>query len=531
MTLRRRLGRVIGGSAGEPAGSAQPATAARRKGGTTGKMRRAKPPNVVGRGPLLDGAGFGVVVVCIVKDEAEYLEEWIAYHVALGVGHFVIYDNCSTDDSAAVLERYINHGLVTRIDWPIGGGQLAAYNHALRMFGATTTWLAYFDIDEFLVPLLDDDIPSFLARFPDAADVRVPRVEFGYSGHRSRPAGLSIDAYTQVANVLDLDPSLPPRVKSIVQPGAVSAIDIHLAFPADVPALGAPTQTAEASVRGIAQLNHYYTRSLEEFEAKRFGGSATGRIARRAVPFDIETLDTDDAARRYSARTEAALERLRRLEPRPYYYGSQLALEYFPRPNDLFRFAEFAIANMAAGLAQPQRVAASRLKNLYAGVGLVADLSSTDYTPARDGLSRSVHAEVLVEHMRGRIETTLSSSQQQPLALEGTFTIPDAGPAVLELPGGAADVFLDLPGQEMRRCYSLGFMVATEKPLRLELAVDHAGGGATEPVVKLDLPASPCIAGVVEVEPHPVPGARMRFSAESDAEEVRLFDLFVISNG
>ncbi|MEA2026264.1 MAG: glycosyltransferase family 92 protein, partial [Chloroflexota bacterium] len=239
MTLRRRLGRIVSG----PSESAPPAGPAKHKGGTKGKMLRAKPPNVIGRGPLLGGRGFDVVVVCIVKDEADYLEEWLAYHVALGVDHFVIYDNGSTDGSAALLERYVNHGLVTRIDWPLGGGQLSAYNHSLRMFGATSRWLAYYDVDEFLVPLLDDDIPSFLARFEDAAVVRVSRVEFGFSGHRSPPAGLSMDAYTQVANVLDLDPALPPRVKSIVQPGAVSAIDIHLAFPADDPAPGAPTET------------------------------------------------------------------------------------------------------------------------------------------------------------------------------------------------------------------------------------------------------------------------------------------------
>ena len=145
MTLRRRLfggsgrgdddrpraaGRIRGGpapgpSAGQGAG----------RQGASGRMKRAKPPNVVGRGPLLDSPGFGVVIVCIVRDEAHYLEEWMAYHVALGVDHFLIYDNGSTDGSADLLERYQNHGLVTRIDWPLGGGQLAAYNHALRFFG------------------------------------------------------------------------------------------------------------------------------------------------------------------------------------------------------------------------------------------------------------------------------------------------------------------------------------------------------------------------------------------------------------
>ena len=194
-----------------------PTASAERKGGTKGRMLRAKPPNVVGRGPLLAGPGFGVVLVCIVKNEADYLEEWLAYHIALGIDHVVIYDNGSTDGSAAVLERYINHGLVTRIDWPLGGGQLAAYNHALRMFWATARWLAFYDVDEFLVPLLDDDIPSFLARFEDAAVVRVPRTEFGFSGHRTRPEGLSIEASTQVATVLDLDPSLGDYLTPLIQ--------------------------------------------------------------------------------------------------------------------------------------------------------------------------------------------------------------------------------------------------------------------------------------------------------------------------
>ncbi len=494
-------------------------------------MLRAKPPNVIGRGPLLGGSGFGVVVVCIVKDEADYLEEWLAYHVALGVDHFIIYDNGSTDGSAALLERYINHGLVTRIDWPLGGGQLSAYNHSLRMFGAAARWLAYYDVDEFLVPLLDDDIPSFLARFDDAAVVRVPRVEFGFSGHRSPPAGLSMDAYTQVANVLDLDPSLPPRVKSIVQPGAVSAIDIHLAFPADDPAPRAPTETAEESVRGIAQLNHYYTRSFEEFEAKRFRGSATGRIARRAVPFDIPTTDTNTAAQRYSKRTQDALERLRSLEPRPYAYGSQLALDYFPRPNDLFRFAEFAIANTAAGWTEPGRVAATRLKNLYRGVGLVADLSGTDYQPVRDGLSSSLHTEALVEHMRGRIETSLSTGDELPLvAMGGTLAVPGGGSALLDLPAGAADVLMPLPHSEMLHCYSLGFLLAAGVPVRVEAGVEREDGTVGDAVV-LDLPASTSVAGVVEVEPGPQHGARMRLHIESEADHIDIYDLFVISSG
>jgi hypothetical protein len=494
-------------------------------------MRRAKPPNVAGRGALLSSPGFGIVIVCIVKDEASYLEEWIAYHTALGVGHVLIYDNGSTDGSSELLERYQNHGLVTRIDWPLRGGQLGAYNHALRFFGGVADWLAFFDVDEFLVPLLDEDIPAFLARFEDAAVVRVPRLEFGFSGHRTPPDGLAIDAYTQVANVLDLDPDLPPRVKSIVRPGAVSAVDIHLAFPADAPGPGVPTETVEEAVRGVAQLNHYYTRSFEEFEAKRFRGSATGRIDRAAVPFDVPTIAVDGAAQRFSARTQATLARLSGLEPQPYMYGSELRLPWFPRPNDLGRFAEFAIANLAAGLVEPQRFAASRLRNVYPGVGLVTDLASVGYQPVRGGLSGSPHLRVLVEHMRGRVDADLLAPREglATRALTGHLHTTRDGPVSLGLTAGTGELLLELPSDPMLRCWSIGFLAGSATPVRLEARVDHEDETTSEPV-SLELPASSCVAGIVEVEHAPCHAARLRLQVSGEAD-FYLFDLIAISTG
>ena len=525
--LRRRLNRLV---------SRQPAASPKGDGNgrlrkTPGKMLRAKPPNIQGRGPLLDGPPLGVGIVAIVKDEADYLEEWLAYHLALGVDHFFIYDNGSTDGSAELLEGAINHGLVTRIDWPIGGGQLPAYNHALRMFGNAAEWLAYYDPDEFLVPLLDEDIPSLLARYPDAADLRIPRVEYGFSGHRAKPEGLAIDNYTHVANVLELDPKLPPRVKSIVRPQAVSAVDIHLAFPADVPVPGQPTRTYEAELRGVAQLSHYYTRSWEEFEAKRFRGSATGRIARPSVGFDVPTIEINETASRYSERTQAMIERLRSLDPKPYQYGSQIGFEYFPRPNDLFRFAEFAVANYAAGLVEPRRFATIRLKNLYGGVGLVADISDKQAQPARDALSTSHHVEALVEHMRGHIVNGLTVAPELTISADaGTLDVPAGEAATLRPSGGSAELVIALPADEMLRCYHLGCLAETPADVRVTATVERVDGSRGE-ALELRLPSASSVAAVVEVEPTPQAGARMHLRFETEAESVRLYDLFVIATG
>ena len=69
----------------------------------------------------------------------------------------------ATTTSTQVVERHVNHGLLTLVHWPLPGGQLDAYSHALRFFGPSVDWLAFIDVDEFIVPLVDDDIPTFLA--------------------------------------------------------------------------------------------------------------------------------------------------------------------------------------------------------------------------------------------------------------------------------------------------------------------------------------------------------------------------------
>lgn len=55
-------------------------------------------------------------VVCIVKDEADYLEEFVSYYAVLGVDHFFIYDNGSKTPVGSTLSRYLD--LCTVIDYP-----------------------------------------------------------------------------------------------------------------------------------------------------------------------------------------------------------------------------------------------------------------------------------------------------------------------------------------------------------------------------------------------------------------------------
>jgi hypothetical protein len=475
------------------------------------KPTRATPPNVIGKGPLLSAPGLGLGVVVILRDEAPYLDEWLAYHHALGVDHFFIYDNGSTDELHEVIEPWVNHGLVTLVHWPLPGGQIDAYSHALRFYGPSSEWLAFFDVDEFVVPLVDDDIPSVLARFPDAADVRIPRVDFGFSGHREPPEQLSIEAYTEVADVFGRDPSKPPRVKTVVQPKSISAVGIHTATVAD-DLRGPDGETVPGRTVGKAcweyvQLNHYYTRSFEEFEAKRFRGSATGRIARPAIPFDLPALGVNDSAARFADRTRAMIERIHSLAPSPYRYGSELALEQFPRFNDLGLFTEFAIANTVMEEPAPRREPALRIRNEYDGIGFVGIVSGHDHEVSDGELSGSMHLQPLLERARGELVGTLEDAE----IVDGEVRFPIAAVGRL-------------------RVYAAGFVVTASAPTKVEAHLEREDGSRSRPI-ELALDAGSTYAGVVELEaePHLVSTVGLRLSSTSGA--VGVHDLFVMTYG
>jgi hypothetical protein len=127
-------------------------------------------------------------ICAIFKDETSYLREWIEYHKLVGVQHFYLYENENeSDDFFAVLNPYIDSGEVTLIHWKdqnkdkwgdlidawVSTTQVTAYEHAIWMSQGKTKWLAFIDIDEFIVPVKEDSIVDVLAKYED----RFPGVE------------------------------------------------------------------------------------------------------------------------------------------------------------------------------------------------------------------------------------------------------------------------------------------------------------------------------------------------------------------
>ncbi len=130
---------------------------------------------------------YKVSICAIFKNEALYLREWIEYHKIVGVEHFYLYNNNSEDDYQTVLAPYIADGSVTLTQWSQNQAQMQCYHDGIERFKGETEWLTFVDIDEFIVPNTTDNIYDFLKPFQKKRPVVIAYWKmFGTSGMLNR---------------------------------------------------------------------------------------------------------------------------------------------------------------------------------------------------------------------------------------------------------------------------------------------------------------------------------------------------------
>ena len=221
-----------------------------------------------------------LAVCAIAKDEGPYFKEWIEWHLSQGVDHFYIYDNESSDGTREILQPYIDSGVVEYKYWPGHRRQLAAYDDCLEHYRLASRWIAFIDLDEFIVPVKDASIPAFLERFEAFAAVEINWLVYGSGGHKTKSPGTMMERFRFH--------SLPGHrlnrhVKSIVNPREVfTMIGCHEAAKISGSIADSHGQPVTKNFRerepqqDIIRINHYAVRSYEEFLEKQARGRASG---------------------------------------------------------------------------------------------------------------------------------------------------------------------------------------------------------------------------------------------------------------
>ncbi len=236
-----------------------------------------------------------IAIGAIMKDEGPYLKEWLDFHILVGIKKFFLYDNESTDNTTEILKPYIKRGIVEYHYFPGKRMQHPAYMDIINNHSTDTRWLALIDLDEFLVPVNHDTVAEFLHTMPDNfAQLVVTWVMYGSSGHVHKPDGLLIENYKWHAEKQS-------GIKSIINPRLlIEYHSLHANFIAgwtidnNGHKLGRINQSYAPPPYNNLRLNHYYTKSYDEYIARQARGTATSQSASYRGPDKFKKFDKNE---------------------------------------------------------------------------------------------------------------------------------------------------------------------------------------------------------------------------------------------
>jgi hypothetical protein len=246
--------------------------------GRVGRIAIRPPTATKGRG--------GIAIVVIAKNEARHIREWASFHRLAGASAFFVYDDGSMDATVPILRETLG-AAATIIPWAqrlsdAGLGreihsQILAYAHAAGNFGGEFRWMAFIDVDEFLIPKRTATLPEALSHLEGCRNISLPWHMFGRCGHKTPPEGGVLRNYLLRA----ADPMSDTRgvraFKCIVDPCHLTALKVH-SMETDnsdrtcndrgecVPL--AARDRREFYSADYIQLNHYYVRSDAELAEK-----------------------------------------------------------------------------------------------------------------------------------------------------------------------------------------------------------------------------------------------------------------------
>ena len=239
-----------------------------------------------------------IVVVTAMKNEAPFILEWIAWHLAVGVSHFLVYTNDCTDQTVAMLNRLVQMGHVTHLENPFDRDsgqrpQRAALNDAwTQPVVEQSDWFVIIDCDEFVsVHVGDGTLQDMISHMNEPDIVSMTWRLFGNGGvmqYQDRPI---TEQFVRCAPRHLPRPRKGWGFKSMARPsGPIGKIGVHRPLNLDRSrdirwVNGSGRVMPEKSINNstwfsrkdsigydMVTLNHYILRSAESFLVKRERG-------------------------------------------------------------------------------------------------------------------------------------------------------------------------------------------------------------------------------------------------------------------
>lgn len=215
-------------------------------------------------------------ICLLIKDENEYLIEWLEWHLNLGIEHFYIYDNDSeipvSETIMELLEEYQDK--ITVVQWSGSHEHMQhdCYNHCLKTYGDESTWIAFIDSDEFIrLTGNESDINAYLKNYEEYGTVSMLWILYNANGAVAKE---NLPVRERFTYIVDHDEAVISKI--FLKPVRTKKMLVHWM----VPKIGSEIVNGTGVI-----IDHYYTKSYEEWCNKILRGSCDPDYRRKYDEF------------------------------------------------------------------------------------------------------------------------------------------------------------------------------------------------------------------------------------------------------
>ena len=240
--------------------------------------------------------------ICLLaKDENDYINEWLEWHLNLGFERVFIYDNESTIPIIESISKdYINYCDI--INWTTNDYkkhmQVEAYADCLKKHKHDTKWLAFIDADEFIRLITATNINDFLKDYENYMGIYIEWLTYNANGLIKKDVSIPVrERFTQLTDYTLIHNT---RGKSIVQPSKVNGMTAHFPITSYNKSTMVDSDFNKVDLRQRYDcpldkivIDHYYTKSYEEWCEKLSKGSCCPLTTREMEEFYILNPDLE----------------------------------------------------------------------------------------------------------------------------------------------------------------------------------------------------------------------------------------------
>jgi hypothetical protein len=222
-----------------------------------------------------------IALVCIAKNEDNYIQEWIDYHKKLGYDDIFIYQNnwrCQIEEPNVI-----------KIEYDGEVRQVPAYNDFIQKNKTNYDWVSFFDVDEFLVLKKHKNIKEFIQDYQDFDGIGVNWILFG----DNNLTGVT-DEYSVIKRFTKRQLGVNEHIKSTIKLTNDVIMGVHA--PNNKMLCNTNKELFSGSFNrntldDIAQINHYFCKTREEFIEKINRGRSDTYQKRNIDEFDAHNIN------------------------------------------------------------------------------------------------------------------------------------------------------------------------------------------------------------------------------------------------